>query len=609
LNTGEKDIQNTNFRSLYGKEMLDLLYPDLENPEDPVVENYDQWGFHAPAPSVESSAIEGLVNMDPGEGSDPNNGSNNWAVSGSKTANGHAILSNDPHLGLNLPSIWFQVQLNAPEINTYGASLPGSPSVILGFNDSIAWGATNGQRDVVDWYAIQFQDENMDRYLLDGEWLTTEKEIEEFKIRGEDSFYDTIAYTRWGPVFFDDNFRSSPKRKLEGYAYRWIAHGEYEGATTFYLLNRANNYEDYMEALDLYASPAQNFAFASAHGDIAIRVQGKYPAKGFEHGKYILDGTTSDSDWAGFIPNEHNVQVHNPERGFVSSANQYPADSTYPYYITARSYENYRNRRINQQLSSMESITPKDMMALQQDNYNMTAAESLPYFLDQIVRDGLNENGERIYDELAEWDYFNSPNSLGASFYEEWRDILFPLIWDEIPKANVSLSYPTTFTTIRLLKENPELEFFDNKSTPEVENATSLIQKSFYLMVEDIVEFESDNGPAEWSKFKGTYIQHLARLRPLGAYEIPIGGNHNIVNATTANHGPSWRMVVELDPAGVKGWGHYPGGQSGNPGSPWYDNMIDKWARGEYYELRFPTAPIMDQEYLLFEQFLNPVDK
>jgi len=224
LNTGEKDIQNTNFRSLYGKEMLDLLYPDMENPEDPIVENYDQWGFHAPAPSVESSAIEGLVNMDPGEGSDPNNGSNNWVVSGSKTASGHPILSNDPHLGLNLPSIWFQVQLNAPKINTYGASLPGSPSVILGFNDSIAWGATNGQRDVVDWYAVKFQDESMDKYLLDGEWIVTEKEIEEFKIRGEDSFYDTIVYTRWGPVFYDDNFRSSPKRNLEGYAYRWIAH-------------------------------------------------------------------------------------------------------------------------------------------------------------------------------------------------------------------------------------------------------------------------------------------------------------------------------------------------------------------------------------------------
>ncbi|HBK89987.1 MAG TPA: penicillin acylase family protein, partial [Cytophagales bacterium] len=159
LNMGEKDLEMTNALSLFGKDMIALLYPDREKVGDPIVDNAGSWKFKpAPMDSVPLALPKELVSLTPTEKSPPDVGSNNWAVSGSRTATGSPLLSNDPHLQLSLPSIWYIIHLNAPGVNTMGASLPGSPAVISGFNDSIAWGVTNAQRDLVDWYKIQFKD-------------------------------------------------------------------------------------------------------------------------------------------------------------------------------------------------------------------------------------------------------------------------------------------------------------------------------------------------------------------------------------------------------------------------------------------------------------------
>jgi penicillin amidase len=156
-------------------------------------------------------------------------------------------------------------------------------------------------------------------------------------VRGEEPFYDTVLYTVHGPITYDESFQAGNNRK--DYAFRWIAHDESEELLTFYKLNRANNHDDYMEALNHYASPAQNFVFASTSGDIAMRVQGRFPVRRKLEGKFILDGSISSTQWQAFIPNEQNVMVKNPARGFVSSANQYPVDASYPYFVTASNYE------------------------------------------------------------------------------------------------------------------------------------------------------------------------------------------------------------------------------------------------------------------------------
>jgi penicillin amidase len=606
LNTGEKDLQNTNFRNIYGKELLDLIYPDIDNVEDPIVDRTGAWGFTAL--TTRSEDIEGSadapVSIDPLPQPSVNNGSNNWAVGPEKSATGNPLLCNDMHLGLNMPSLWYYNQLSAPGVNVMGHSLLGVPGVIQGFNDSIAWGFTNAQRDLVDWFVIDFKDERMEEYYLDDDWVKVEKRIEEIKLRGEESYFDTVSYTVFGPVVYDNNYRSESQKK--GYAMRWIAHDPSSEFKMFYLLNRSKNLEDYIDATNYFSSPAQNVVFAAVDGTIAHRISGKFPVNEFEEGKFIKDGTKSENNWTAFIPPEHYAYWVNPERGFVSSANQHPADTTYPYYVTARSYESYRNRRINDVLRADSSVTVDDMKALHYDNFSMKAEESLPMMLAYLDSVELTTEEQTIADMLGTWDYMFESDSKAATWFDAWFNNLFISIWDEIGDSEYSLTYPTNYSTINLMQNNPDLDFFDNQSTEEEETLRDVIYSSFKITMEKINEWEEENPDGTWADYKGTFLRHLSRQKPLGVYNIHASGNRgDIVNATGPNHGPSERIIIELDPSGVKAWGHYPGGQSGNPGSPYYDNMVDAWANGEYFELLFLKSSEEENERVIFSQTME----
>jgi penicillin amidase len=592
LNIGDKDLEMTNALALYGKETVDLLWPDLEAMGDPIVDQAGQWKFKPiTLDSVPLALPKELVTVTPSEDKPSKDvGSNNWAVSGVKTQTGSPILCNDPHLALNLPSIWYIIHLQAPGVNVMGASLPGVPSVISGFNDSIAWGVTNAQRDLVDWYKIQFKDGRKNEYLSDGIWKLSRQVIEKFVVKGGNDFYDTVTYTHHGPVLYDKTFHGDDEKNH--YAFRWIAHDPSEEVLTFYQLNRAKNHTDYLEALDHYTSPAQNFVFASTSGDIAMRIQGKFPVRRKDEGKFLLDGTQTSSEWQAFIPNDQNVVYKNPARGFVSSANQYPVDATYPYYITSTSYEAYRNRRINKLLGEMTEITPRDMMEMQFDMHNLKAEESLPTFLAALDTTTLTAPQRQAYRVLSRWNYENDINSIGATYYEAWWRALFPLVWDEMRQNKVALDEPTAYTTIKLIKEKPDLSFFDIVATPEKETAREVLRISFAKSVDNVEAWKAEKGKEpRWADFKDTFIGHLLQGIPAFSYHVEHGGNREIINASSRINGPSWRMVVSLEKAKVKAWGVYPGGQSGNPGSPFYNNLLTPWSKGEYFSFQFFADP------------------
>ncbi|HEY8935466.1 MAG TPA: penicillin acylase family protein [Cyclobacteriaceae bacterium] len=609
LDMGDKDIEMTNALKLFGKDMVDILYPDMEPVGDPIVDNPGGWKFNpVKIDSIPMALPDELIHTKKLPGEDPTTGSNNWAVSGSKTVTGSPMLCGDPHLNLSLPSIWYAVQLNAPGINAMGASLPGAPAIIIGFNDSIAWSVTNAQRDLVDWYAIKYQQSNRDNYLLDEKWIPTKKQIEKFKVRGESVFYDTVIYTTWGPVTYDRNYHAEDN--LKDYAFRWLAHDESNEFITFYLLNRGKNHDDYMQALNHFSAPAQNFVFASVSGDVAMRIQGKYPVRRKDEGKFVLDGSKSSMGWKAFIPNEQNVMYKNPARGFVSSANQYPVDATYPYYVTATHFEAYRNRRINQVLGESNKIDVAYLMKLQNDNYNLKAAESLPVFLSYVDSTSLNAEEKQAYQKLKAWDYYNNVNSEGASYYEAWWDNLMPLLWDEMNNPNTTLYTPTTFNTIHLIKTKPDFNFFDVQKTSEKETAKEVIQQAFKLGVAEVVKWKKDHTSetVDWADYKDSYVGHLLRIDPLSIH-VKHGGNHDIVNANSKTHGPSWRMIVSLEKSGVKCWATYPGGQSGNPGSEHYADMLNKWVNGQYYSILFMHSPTDDAGKIFYSTQLNASSK
>ncbi len=608
LNSHEKDLENTNFVYVYGREMFDMIYPDVDNYQDPVVDKTGQWEFTAITKEyiANNAPIEdGITAFKLVAKPNPRNGSNNWAVGPDKSATGNPVLCNDMHLGLNMPSLWFYNQLSTTNMNVMGHSLPGTPMVITGFTDSIAWGFTNAQRDLVDWYLIKFEDESRNKYLLDGEFQSTTRVIEEIKIAGENSYYDTVVYTTFGPVMYDNSFRGASGKN--GYARRWIGHDPSSSLKMFYLMNQAKNFDDYMDALDFLTSPAQNVVFASVQGDIAHRVQGKYPLKGFEEGKFLLDGTKSANNWSEYIPPRQNASWKNPERGFVASANQHPADSTYPYYVTASVFEAYRNRRINDVLRSDNSITVDDMKKLHYDNFSTKAKESLPTMLQLLESSQLGNDENLVIAKLKNWDYYFNADSEEAVYFTKWFRDAYTNTWDEIKERPETLAYPSAYSFVNLLNNYQDNIFFDNLSTPGVETAGEIVVSAFKAMVTDIEEWSDENGQVTWANYKKTYIQHLSRLKPLGSYEINTGGaGGDVVNATGSNHGPSERIIIELDPKGVKAWGHFPGGQSGNPGSHYYDNFIEPWANGQYFELNLFANEEASNSYTIYSQTIEP---
>jgi len=515
---------------------------------------------------------------------DRDNGSNNWAVSGKKTKSGAPILCNDPHLGLNLPSLWFEMQLSTPSYNAYGVTFPGAPNVIIGYNDSCAFGFTNGGRDVKDYYKIRFRDDTRKEYWFHNEWKQTEFRIEKIKIKDTADYIDTVAYTLFGPVMYDKSFSGSVASNGQYYALRWTAHDPSNEMKIFHGLNRAKNYADYSTAVLNLHTPGQNCAFACKSGDIAIRTQGDWPAKWKGQGDYVMPGTDSSFMWQGMIPMDEIPYQYNPERGFISSANQKPADdSAYPYYL-GRNYPIYRGKMVNKQLAVMNNITPEDMMALQTNNHDLFAAEATPLFLKNIKDSAFNDDEKKYFEILKAWDYNNNIDSKGATVFNVmWDDFENIVFDDEFKNAPVVVMHPFESSLLEGVLKDCAYKFVDNIETSIKETLPDVVTAAFKKAVIELKEIES-KGKLDWAKYKGTRIRHLAKLDPFSSPELSIGGGAHCINAAKPDHGPSWRMIVSLTKE-TEAYGVYPGGQSGNPGSKFYDNFINQWVQGKYYTL------------------------
>jgi penicillin G amidase len=584
---GDSDLEYTNALRLFGKDRFDFLYPDFFDINDPVIPKEHDWST---LENAEQTPIpESIFPLDSiAETMDkphPNNGSNNWAVSGDKSYSGHPILANDPHLGLNLPSIWFVMQLATPEHNAFGATLPGALGVISGFNKYISWGETNATRDVLDWYKIEFKDNTRAQYKYGDQWKNTSVRVEEIKIRNQESYLDSVVYTHYGPVSYDKNFKG--KGNKVGYAMKWVGHIGGNNQRTFLNLNYAKNYEDYLNALKYYVAPAQNFVFASTEGDIAIWIQGLFPNKWKGQGKFLMDGSNPYNDWQSFIPQENNAHTKNPERGFVSSANQHPVDESYPYYVFNDGYETYRNRVINDFFRSKDKFNIQDFKDLQNNNFNLKASELLPYIFEQMDASALTAEENKIYNQIKSWDFYSSIDQEAPSIWDSWWHKLFYLTWDEFDVEDLALDKPFTYQTIYMLKNYPQDEFMDIKDTPKKETAKDLFLITFKETAKDLINWKAEHGKYIWKDYKATFAGHLLQGLPaFSRFNIAIGGDSNTVNAASKNHGPSWRMIIEMT-SPPTALGIYPGGQSGNPGSEYYDNFIDEWAAGKYYKLLF----------------------
>jgi penicillin G amidase len=604
LATGADDFKMENVLKKYGPAVTADLFPDYPVRESPIIPAGTPWDFtplkipsatQAASTSVAQTKTVAVASNDfstqQWPDRDPAIGSNNWAVSAQKSATGYPILANDPHLTLSLPSIWYQIQLVSPTMNSCGASLPGSPGVIIGFNKEIAWGVTNVGADVLDFYEIKFKDNTRREYWHDGRWKPVKQRIEHIKVKGKPDVIDTVLYTHHGPVAYNKGQKAFRANFPTGHAVRWISHEPSNEVHCYQILNRAHNYAEYRKALAYYAAPAQNFVYADVHKDIAISPNGRYPLKWKNQGKFTLDGTNPAHDWQGWIPADHNPIVKNPARNFVSSANQFSTDPSYPYYLNWQFAPSERGRHINQRLAVMERATVDSLRMLQNDNFNLRASETLPTWFKLLKNSDLTPDQQAVLKALKSWQFRNDVNEVGPTIFVEWNAQFMDAVWkDEFFVADsVPMKYPTFDRTLALIERDPSAKWFDNIKTPVKETLPDVLTASFKSALDSLTKKHGPLNPKTWgwAAHKSTDIKHLVPgLDAFSAMDVDMGGGNGVVNATTETTGPSWRMVVALGPT-PKAYGVYPGGQSGNPGSPLYKNMIETWRTGQLNELIF----------------------
>ncbi|RYE22925.1 MAG: penicillin acylase family protein [Sphingobacteriales bacterium] len=584
-----EDIPMTVIRGMLDEATFNNLFPERDNESTPVIPAgtvHSKPSLNAHVPVADSMMRIQLSATDFDKEDNEGKGSNNWAVSGSRTQSGAPILCNDPHLGLNLPSLWFEVQLHAPGINTYGVSLPGAPGIVIGFNDNISWGFTNNYRDVKDFYAI---DQHGDNYAFNGRQLAFVKQAEHIKIKGKPEFVDTVNYTLHGPVIYDDRFHGPGGIKIP-LALKWMAHRGTNELLSLYMLNRSKTYDEFVAAILHFECPAQNMIYADKEGRIALWGQGQFVNKWKGQGKYIMKGTDSTTIWQEMIPMLENPHATNPPQGFLSSANQTVTDSTYPYWYNGYFYQ-FRGWRINQLLSATHQATVQDMFAMQNDDYSMLASVALPVMLKHL-QSASEEDKNKYLNSLRQWQYRLSANSTAATTFQIWWSMLYNDIWKKQFQNIPDNLRPSDERTMQLLRDS---------AITDVDN---LVAQSFRETVDSIGRIKG--GKREWYQVKNTTINHLTKIPAFSFTELPTGGWRNAINAMKGNHGPSWRMVVQMGKE-PEAYGVYPGGQSGNPGSKYYATFLNKWVKGEYYRLSFvPNGQSAKEAKLPFTWNIQP---
>ncbi len=585
LNHYYDDIENTNLVAVLGEEVYNDLYPPSNPLIHPITYGQEIAADALLVPQVGNDRVlDSLPDAyyeEPEEGL----GSNAWAVNAALSATGKPLYATDPHLQLSLPSIWYEVQLHTPEFSCHGVKVVGIPGIMMGFNEHMAWGETNVGHDQTDLYQIKWIDKARTRYMLDGKAMDAELKVERIKVKGQADVVDTIRYTYWGPVTYESN---DGQHDL---AQRWIAH---DGAgrdeiRAFVDMMAATGFGDYIAASNHYVGPPQNFNMATRDDTIAIRVNGDLPLRSQGDGLFVEAGDDSRNGWQQLIPREQNPLIVNPPSGYVSSSNQRSADAAYPYYYHGK-FSDYRNRAIDTVLGQDKQFTIDDLKALHFDSYSIEAVDILPTMLAAIDTQSAASGEGVLLTELAEWDYRYTAQSVAATVFDEWLSATYRLMWDEMRdlRKRMDIRYPEMYRTIDILKNNPDHPFTDIRQTSAIEDATALIDTAWRQVVNDFADRTYDD--LRWGKHRPMTIRHLARVPGMAVDSIMTDGCTTCINANGRIKGPSWRMVVELGEQ-PQGFGIFPGGQSGNPLSPLYATGVDRWARGEYYELPLYALP------------------
>ncbi|MGJ5628755.1 penicillin acylase family protein [Nostoc sp. CALU 1950] len=540
-------------------------------------------------------------------------GSNSWVISGQRTATGKPILANDPHLGVQIPSIWYEVGLHCTPkstecpYNVSGFSFAGMIGVIIGHSDRIAWGVTNVQSDVMDLYIEKINPKNPNQYEVNGKWVDMQLVPETIQVAGSQPIVQTVRYTRHGPILSDvsPNLKQfQPSQALElpqnyAVALRWTALEPSKLGYAVPQINRAQNWQEFRTAASNYDVPAQNLVYADIDGNIGYQMPGKFPIRAQGDGRYPVPGWTDEYEWQGYIDFEQLPKSFNPPQGYIATANNLVMRE-YPYLITADWVYGYRAQRIVEMISQQtKPISLKGVQQIQGDDRNLNAQTLVPLLQSITVDTPRLQAAQKL---LQDWNLQLGMTSPVAALFEVfWKHLLADTFHDQLPEKYFPHGGDRWYAVIANLVKQPNSSWWDNRNTPEVESRDQILRQSFIEAVDELERIQSKH-PKNWNWGKlHTITFRNATLGKSGVAPIEAlfnrgafatSGNGETVNANRwrANKSfevtdiPSLRMIVDLGNLDNSVAIHTPG-QSGHAFHSHYNDMVDPWRKIEYHQM------------------------
>jgi len=537
-------------------------------------------------------------------------GSNNWAVSGKKSETGAPLLSNDMHLGLSSPGIWFQMHQVIPgRLNVTGVVVPGQPFVVAGHNDNIAWGMTNLMVDDIDLFREKLDPESPNRYFFNGEWkeMLVKNEIISIKGGGRDTLQ--LRFTHRGPVV--SGFRNVNDATL---TMRWSGYDQSDEIRTVYLLNRAEGIDDFRSAISSFRSISQNFVYADKMGNIGLNTGGGIPVRKGK-GTIIRNGETDEFDWKGFVPFEQLLFDYNPETGFVSSANNKTADEEYPYYISAGFAMPYRINRIREMLTEKEIFGLDDFKRMITDQHSNYAKLLTPLIIKTLEKaDDLTPLEKEIFELLKGWDFLMSADQVTPSVFEFFRmNFARNLLADDLGDLYGDLfGTARDYYIYRIINEGID-DMADDSRTTVVESVDDIIRKSFTDCLEELrSSYGDDISNWGWGNIHRFRLEHplgtIKLLDIIFGFNSPFyragGSSHTVCPYSygrdfVVDHGASERHIFN-----TADWDEsftvIPTGASGVPASEFYLSQTRTYVENGFFKDAFtPEAVKKAAKYVM----------
>ncbi len=513
--------------------------------------------------------------------------SNNWVVDGELSAGGRPLLASDPHRSVTMPSLRYLVHLVGPGWNVIGSGEPALPGVALGHNERVGWGFTIVQYDQVDLYVELTNPDNPSQYLYQDNWLDMEIESESIEVKGQEPVQVELKFTRHGPVIWED---PDSHRVV---AVRWSGMepgtGGYLGSLT---MDRVQDWDGFVEAMSRWKIPAENIVYADIDGDIGWIPAGLMPIRDNWLGLLPIPGHTGEYEWSGFRTVDQLPQLKNPAEHFVATSNQNILPAGYPFHLGFDWSAPYRFRRVQEVLSQGRKFTIEDFKQLQHDETSLPARR-LVGMLKQLPEGGSNEfqTARRM---LEGWDAVMGRESQAAALYEVWQEealvaefvgAVLPEDARELVAKNIEL--PTLFN---LMEEMPS----ESRNPILVKSLEKAITRTRELLGEDVTAWS-------WGSLHKVHFTHPlanngARRTVFNRGPIQRGGDAYTPNRTSGDnyiqrHGASYRHILDFADWDRSVFTSAPG-QSGQPESPHYDDLVEMWSNYQYAPLVYTRAAV-----------------